>query len=59
MKCHNWLMSRFLYRLGRTCVTRRRLVLAVWLLAAVGASLVGRLSGGKTQDVFEIPGVES
>ncbi|CAB4769464.1 MAG: MMPL family transporter [Actinobacteria bacterium] len=52
-------MSRFLYRLGRTCVTRRRLVLAVWLLAAVGASLVGRLSGGKTQDVFEIPGVES
>ncbi|CAB4980292.1 MAG: MMPL family transporter [Actinobacteria bacterium] len=52
-------MSRFLYRLGRTCVTRRWLVLAVWLLAAVGASLVGRLSGGKTQDVFEIPGVES
>ncbi len=52
-------MSRFLYRLGRASVVRRRLVLALWMLAAVGAVLVGRLSGGATQDVFEIPGVES
>ncbi len=52
-------MSSFLYRLGRASVVRRRLVLAVWLLVAVGASVVGQLSGGKTQDVFKIPGVES
>ncbi|HEY3482949.1 MAG TPA: MMPL family transporter, partial [Streptomyces sp.] len=36
-----------------------RLVLAVWLAAAVAAVALGVLSGGKTNDTFTIPGTES
>jgi putative drug exporter of the RND superfamily len=52
-------MTSFLYRLGRACVRRRRLVLALWLVGAVGAIAAGRLSGGTTIDSFEVPGVEA
>jgi putative drug exporter of the RND superfamily len=52
-------MTLFLYRLGRACVRRRRLVLAVWLLGAVGTIVAGQASGGTTIDSFEVPGVEA
>ena len=52
-------MSNYLYRLARFAFRRRRLVLAVWLLAAIAAIAVAQLSGGKTNDTFTIPGTES
>ena len=52
-------MSRLLYRLGRATVRRRRLVVLAWIIAAVGVIALGSLSGGKTSDAFEAPGVES
>ena len=52
-------MSRLLYRLGRAAVRRRRLVVLAWIVAAVGVIALGSLSGGKTSDAFEAPGVES
>ena len=52
-------MTRFLYRLGRASVRRRRLVLAVWLLIAIGVVAIGQASGGKTSETFEISGVEA
>src|SRR5580692_8240153 len=52
-------MSHYLYRLARFAFRRRRLVLAVWLLAAIAAIAVAQLSGGKTNDTFTIPGTEA
>jgi putative drug exporter of the RND superfamily len=52
-------MTQALYRLGRACVRRRRLVVLAWVLVALGAVLAGQASGGSTSDVFEIDGVES
>ena len=52
-------MSTFLYRLARFAFRRRRLVLGIWVLAAVGAIVAGVASGGKTNDNFTIPGTES
>jgi putative drug exporter of the RND superfamily len=52
-------MAHFLFRLGRASVRRRRLVLVLWIVAAVGAVALGRASGGSTSDGFSIPGVES
>ena len=52
-------MSTFLYRLARFAFRRRRLVLAVWLAAAVAAIVVAQASGGKTNDTFTIPGTEA
>jgi RND superfamily putative drug exporter len=52
-------MSTYLYRLSRFCFARRRWVLALWLVAAIGAIAVAQLSGGKTNDDFTIPGTES
>jgi RND superfamily putative drug exporter len=52
-------MSTYLYRLARFAFRRRRLVLAVWLLAAIAAISVAQLSGGKTNDTFTIPGTEA
>jgi hypothetical protein len=46
-------MSRFLYRLGRFAVRRRRLVLAGWLLALVLLVLLvvgGQVAGGTLRD---------
>jgi RND superfamily putative drug exporter len=48
-----------LYRLGRACVRRRRLVLAAWIGAAAVILVVARLSGGGFGDEFAVPGVES
>ncbi|HEX5945470.1 MAG TPA: MMPL family transporter [Acidimicrobiales bacterium] len=52
-------MTSFLYRLGRACVRRRRLVVLAWALLAIAAVGLGQASGGRTSDAFEIPGVES
>jgi putative drug exporter of the RND superfamily len=52
-------MSHFLYQLARFAFRRRRLVLGVWVAAAIAAIAIGVLSGGKTNDTFTIPGTES
>lgn len=52
-------MSNYLYRLARFAFRRRRLVLGVWLIAAIAAIVIGQASGGKTNDTFTIPGTES
>src|ERR1700760_1197779 len=52
-------MSTFLYRLARGAYRRRRLVLGLWLIAAIAAIAIAQASGGKTNDTFSIPGTES
>ena len=52
-------MSIYLFALARFAYRRRRLVLGIWLLAAVGAIVLAIASGGKTNDNFTIPGTES
>jgi RND superfamily putative drug exporter len=52
-------MSTYLYRLARFAFRRRRLVLAVWLAAAIAAIAIAQASGGKTNDNFTIPGTEA
>jgi RND superfamily putative drug exporter len=52
-------MSNYLYRLARLAFRRRRLVLAVWLAAAIAAIAIAIASGGKTNDTFTIPGTEA
>src|SRR5580658_8024514 len=52
-------MSNYLHRLASFAFRRRRLVLGVWLLAAIAAIAIGQASGGKTNDTFTIPGTES
>src|SRR6476661_7183032 len=52
-------MSNYLYRLAAVAFRRRRLVLAVWLAAAIAAIAVAMASGGKTNDNFTIPGTEA
>jgi RND superfamily putative drug exporter len=52
-------MSLYLYRLAHFAFRRRRIVLAVWLLAAIGAIVIAQASGGKTNDNFTIPGTEA
>lgn len=52
-------MSTYLYRLAAFAFRRRRLVLAVWLAAAIAAIALSQASGGKTNDNFTIPGTEA
>jgi putative drug exporter of the RND superfamily len=52
-------MSSYLYRLAHFAFRRRRLVLAVWLAAAIAAIVIAQASGGKTNDTFTIPGTEA
>jgi RND superfamily putative drug exporter len=52
-------MSSYLYRLAHFAFRRRRLVLGIWLLVAVGTIAIATASGGKTNDNFTIPGTES
>ncbi len=52
-------MSTYLYRLAHFAFRRRRLVLAIWLIAAIAAIAVAQASGGKTNDNFTIPGTEA
>jgi RND superfamily putative drug exporter len=52
-------VSTYLYRLAQFAFRRRRLVLAVWLAAAIAAIAIAQVSGGKTNDNFTIPGTEA
>src|SRR6202035_3901923 len=52
-------MSNYLYRIARFAFRRRRLVLAVWLAAAVAAIALAQGSGGKTNDPSTTPGTEA
>jgi putative drug exporter of the RND superfamily len=52
-------MSSYLYRLASFAYRRRRLVLGLWLVAAIAAIAIAQASGGKTNDTFSIPGTES
>jgi RND superfamily putative drug exporter len=52
-------MSNYLYRLADLAFRRRRLVLMIWLAAAIGAISLDLASGGKTNDNFTNPGTET
>src|ERR1019366_10154255 len=52
-------MSNYLSRVAHFAFRRRRLVLALWLVAAIAAIAIGVASGGKTNDSFTIPGTEA
>lgn len=52
-------MSGMLYRVGRACVARRWLVVAVWLLVLVAAGAGMKLGGGQLDNTFTIPGSPS
>ena len=52
-------MSAFLYRLGRSCARHPFRVLGLWLVAAIAVvSLQGQF-GGRFENSFRVPGVES
>lgn len=52
-------MSNWLYRLGRFAALRRGVVVAAWIVLALGMVVANRVGGGRTVDNFEVPGVES
>ena len=52
-------MGLLLYRLGRASARHRRFVVLTWLVVAIVVTIISQTSGGTTQDVFKIPGVES
>ena len=52
-------MSIYLFRLSRWAFRHRRLVLLLWLLAAICTIALAIGGGGKTNDNFTIPGTES
>jgi len=52
-------VSTYLFTLARWAYRRRRMVLGLWLLAAVIAIVLAVASGGKTNDTFTVPGTES
>jgi putative drug exporter of the RND superfamily len=52
-------MSRFLYRLGRAMVARRRLVLASWVAAVALLVILGSTVGGRFTDDFSLADAES
>jgi RND superfamily putative drug exporter len=52
-------VSFYLFRLARWCMQHRRIVLACWLLVAVGAISASALSKGSFNDTFTVPGVEA
>ncbi len=59
MVCDGGRVSTYLFRLAQWAFRRRRLVLSLWLVAAVATIAVSVASGGKTNDNFTIPGTES
>jgi RND superfamily putative drug exporter len=52
-------MARFLDRLGRAAARRKWLTIGVWVLLAVLLFALGKEAGGKTVDVYTIPGAQS
>jgi putative drug exporter of the RND superfamily len=52
-------MTGALYHLGRLCVRRRWVVLAIWLVAFVGLAAFARSVGSNTNDNLTLPGTDS
>src|SRR3546814_18333044 len=52
-------MATLLYRLAHWCVRRRRIVLAAWLTALIGAVALAVVADGEASSAFEMPGTES
>ena len=52
-------MTGPLYHLGRFCSRHNKIVIAVWLVAAVGLALAGRAAGDRTSDDLTLPGTGS
>ncbi|MBV8991220.1 MAG: MMPL family transporter, partial [Solirubrobacterales bacterium] len=52
-------MTGFLYAIGRFCVRRRFVVLAVWLVVAVVLVAVSHRMGDNTNDNLTLPGTNS
>ena len=48
-----------LRRLAAWCYRRRRRVLAIWVVALIGFSVLGQTAGGALQKTFSLPGTES
>jgi len=52
-------MARFLDRLGRACAHHKWRTIGIWFLVAVALGVSGKAAGGRTVDVFTIPGAQS
>ena len=52
-------MAAWLDRLGRVAARHKWRTILIWLLAIVGIAAGATAAGGKTQDVFTIPGASS
>lgn len=52
-------MSRFLFTLGRRCARHPMRVIGAWIVVVVAIVGVKGALGGKTNDHFAVPGVES
>jgi putative drug exporter of the RND superfamily len=48
-----------LYHVGRFCARHHRLVIAMWVVAALGLALAGRAAGDRTSDELSLPGTDS
>ena len=52
-------MTGPLYHVGRFCARHYKLIIAAWVVAAVGLALVGRAVGDRTSDDLTLPGTDS
>jgi putative drug exporter of the RND superfamily len=52
-------MAGVLYRLGRACARHRWMVVAAWIVVAVGISITANSVGRKTSNNLELPGTNS
>jgi RND superfamily putative drug exporter len=52
-------VAALLDRLGRAAARRKWITIAAWVIAAVAVTVVAVAAGGKTVDVFSIPGAQS
>src|SRR5450432_359823 len=50
---------RMLRRVALSCYRRRRIVVAVWIVALVGISVLGQTVGGGLLKTYSLPGSES
>jgi putative drug exporter of the RND superfamily len=48
-----------LYHVGRFCARHHWVVIAVWIVAALGLALGGRAAGDRTSDDLRLPGTDS
>ena len=52
-------MTGPLYHVGRFCTRHNRVVITLWVIAAVGLALAGRAVGDRTSDNLTLPGTDS